>query len=142
MNPYLEAKGKNLSEAFANAAYQFFDLITDASSIEAKESIPIFCESADLDLLFSDWVNSLIWEIRDKKMLFSRFEIQVEGINVKGKIWGEKINPQKHALKRSQIQGIAFDRLHCLEDQQGVRVGGVLNDFERHGLNLKTLWFD
>ena len=31
MDLYLEAKGKNLSEAFTNAAYQFFDLITDAS---------------------------------------------------------------------------------------------------------------
>ena len=142
--PYIECKGTNLNDAFQKAALELMGLITDVTQIEQKQPVTIFCESADLDLLFSDWINTLLWELNDKKMLFSRFDIHVEGINVKGKIWGEPIDPHKHELKRQNIQGIAFDRLSCEEINENgvmrVRVSGVLNDVDRHGYHLEPLW--
>src|SRR5690606_20285840 len=73
----LEAHGPSLSEAFRQAALGFFSELTDLTTVRPEREVEIFCESADLDLLFSDWINTLIYEIRETGMLFSRFEIDV-----------------------------------------------------------------
>lgn len=142
--PRLEATGKTLTEAFQEAASGFFSLFTDLSAVAAKDSVVIYCESSDSDWLFSDWINTLIYEIRERGMLFSKFEIHVEGINVKGKIYGEKINPSQHVLKLESLAGAAFDHLSAEEGDQArgipAKVVAVLNDVNRHPLPLREIW--
>lgn len=130
--PLIEAKAGSLSEAFGLAAQGFFTLITRPETVRPEVEVEIFCESADLDLLFSDWINTLIYETREKRMLFSRFEIEVEGINVKGKIYGERFDPERHPLLRDSIQGIAFNELLTYEGPEEVIVRGVMDDTPRH----------
>lgn len=142
--PRLEASGKDLTEAFQEAARGFFSLFTDLSEVLPREHVVIFCESSDSDWLFSDWINTLIYEIRERKMLFSEFKIHVEGINVKGEILGEKIDPNRHSRKVDFLSGAAFELLSAEEaDPRGgtpARVSVVLNDSKRHPLPVKSLW--
>lgn len=142
--PRLEASGQDLSEAFQEAARGFFSLFTDLSEIRPSERVVIFCESSDSDWLYSDWINTLIYEVRERKMLFSEFKIHVEGINVKGEILGEKIDPKRHSRKIDFLAGAAFELLSAEEADTKLgtpaRVSVVLNDSKRHPLPLKTLW--
>lgn len=138
--PRLEAHGKSLTEAFQNAAHGFFGLFTDVSSIRGTTSVTIFCESSDSDWLFSDWLNTLIYEVRERGMLFSEFHIEVDGINVKGVIRGEPIDPSRHPLRREFLGGAAFDELFAVEHETGAKVSAVLNDEKRHPLPLRELW--
>ncbi len=142
--PHLEASGADFNEAFVEAAQGFFSLFTDLSTVRAHDRVEIFCESSDSDWLFSDWINTLIYEIRERRMLFSEFKIHVEGINVKGEIIGEKIDPKRHPLKIDFLGGAAFNRLSAEEVSLGVgksaRVSVVLDDIKRHPLPLKELW--
>ncbi len=138
--PHLQARGKSLTEAFQSAATGFFGLITDVATIRPTEEVVIFCESSDSDWLFSDWINTLIYEVRERGMLFSEFDIAVDGINVKGKIRGEAIDSKRHPLKLEQLSGAAFDELSAEESADGARVSVVLNDGERHPLPLRVLW--
>jgi SHS2 domain-containing protein len=138
--PHLQARGKSLTEAFRTAATGFFGLITDVETIRPTVEVVIFCESSDSDWLFSDWINTLIYEVRERRMLFSEFLVEVDGINVKGKIRGEAIDPKRHPLKREHLSGAAFDELFAEEGPEGARVSVVLNDGERHPLPLRALW--
>ena len=138
--PLLSATGPDLSEAFREAARGFFDLFTDRTTIRPRVEIPIFCESSDTEWLFSDWLNTLIYEIRERRMVFSEFEIEAEGINVKGKIRGEPIDPLRHPRTREFVAGAAFDGLLVEEFPGEVRVSVVLNDRARHPLPLARLW--
>lgn len=144
--PRIQAEGKDLTAAFVAAAEGFFDLFTDRSEIAPKERVVIFCESSDSDWLFSDWLNTLLYEIRERGMLFSDFRIEVEGINVKGEVWGEKIDPTRHPLRREVLSGAAFAELYAVEadEKNGVpaSVSAVLNDVKRHPLPLRKLWQD
>lgn len=139
-HPRLEAEAANLTEAFREAAGAFFDYFTDRSKVEARTRVVIFCESSDSDWLFSDWINTLIYEIRERGMLFSEFRITVDGINVKGEILGEAIDPSRHVLKRDRMAGAAFDELFAIEEKGRGRVSAVLNDHERHPLPLREIW--
>lgn len=142
--PRIQAEGKDLTTAFVAAAEGFFDLFTDRKKIAAKERVVIFCESSDSDWLFSDWLNTLLYEVRERGMLFSEFRIEVEGINVKGEVWGEKIDPARHPLHREFISGAAFAELYATEpdEKKGIlaSVSAVLNDVKRHPLPLRELW--
>ncbi len=138
--PRLEAQGETLTEAFRTAAFGFIGLITDVASIRATDEVVIFCESSDSDWLFSDWINTLLYEVRERRMLFSEFHVVVDGINVTGKIRGERIDPKRHLLRREVLCGAAFDELFAVEDARGARVSAVLNDEIRHPLPLARLW--
>lgn len=139
-HPRIEAEGKDLTEAFRAAAGAFFEFFTDLSRVRATEKVTIFCESSDSDWLFSDWINTLIYEIRERRMIFSEFRVSVDGINVKGEILGEAIDPSRHPLKREALAGAAFDELFAIEEGSGARVSAVLNDHARHPLPLRELW--
>jgi SHS2 domain-containing protein len=140
VSPRLEARGKSLTEAFREAARGFFGLITDVATIRPSQEIAIFCESSDSDFLFADWINTLIYEIREHGMIFCEFDVEVEGINIKGKIRGEKIDRERHGLLRPSLAGAAFDALFAEEGPEGARVSAVLNDEARHPLPLAELW--
>jgi SHS2 domain-containing protein len=140
VHPRIEAEGADLTEAFREAARGFFDFFTDSAAILPRERVVIFCESSDSDWLFSDWLNTLLYETRERRMLFSDFRVQIDGINVKGEIWGEAIDPQRHPLKRERLAGAAFDELFAIEEGGRARVSAVLNDWVRHPLPLRELW--
>lgn len=142
--PKLEASGKDLTAAFTAAAHGFYGLFTDVAQVRPTEKVVIFCESSDSDWLFSDWINTLLYETRERGMLFSEFHVEVHGINVKGYILGEKIDPKRHLLKRDFIAGAAFESLSAVEEDvkrgEPARVSVVLNDLRQHPLPLKELW--
>ncbi len=140
--PRIEATGQDLSEAFRDAARGFFSLFTDLDRVQALEKVVIHCESSDTDWLVSDWMNTLVYEVRERKMLFSRYEIHVEGIGITGVIWGERIDPVRHPLHREAIAGAAFDLLFGREPEgdSPAAVSVVLNDVARHPLPLRELW--
>ncbi|MBS1962553.1 MAG: archease [Bdellovibrionales bacterium] len=138
--PRLEARGNSLTEAFRRAAVGFYGLITDVAQVRPSSEVTIFCESSDSDWLFSDWINTLLYETRERGMLFSEFHVEVDGINVKGVIRGEAIDPLRHPLRREWLAGAAFELLYAEEGPDGARVSAVLNDEARHPLPLRELW--
>ena len=73
-------------------------------------------------------------------MIFCEFRIEFHGINVKGKIRGEKIDPNRHPRKCDRLSGAAFDELFATEEKDVAYVSAVLNDEARHPLPLKELW--
>lgn len=131
----LQAEGRTLSGAFIRAAERFAALVYDPTTVEPRESVEIFCESADLELLYADWINTLIYEIHHRGMLFSRFEVHVEGINIRGRILGERRDPSRHRILRAETRGIAFTELEVWEERGHVFVRAVLDD-DRHVLRL------
>lgn len=142
--PKLEASGKDLTEAFQQAARGFYSLFTDLAQVRPLQKVAILCESSDTDWLFSDWINTLLYETRERGMLFSEFHVEVDGINVEGYVLGEKIDANRHLLKRDFIAGAAFESLSAVEEDvkrgEPARVGVVLNDLRQHPLPLKELW--
>jgi SHS2 domain-containing protein len=91
-------------------------IITDLSLIEPRDKVAINCEEPDLELLFADWLNALIYEMSTRKMLFSQFEVTIEGSHLAATIWGEKIDVKRHQ-PAVEIKGATYTELAVNEIQ-------------------------
>ena len=88
--------GETIEEAFEEGAAALMAVMCSTEKVEAKEEVIIQCEAEEAELLFADWLNSIIDEMDTRRMLFSRFEVRLNGNKLDGKMWGEKIKPDKH----------------------------------------------
>ena len=55
------------------------------------------CEAPDLELLFVEWLNAIIYEMAVRNMLFGRFSVRIEGTRLEGTLWGEPVDVERHA---------------------------------------------
>jgi SHS2 domain-containing protein len=104
--------GSTCPEAFEMAAVALTAVVTDPESVSAREHIDFCFQAENLDFLFYDWINHLIYEMDTKKMLFGRFEIRfvIDGLKLEARISGEPIDVQKHK-PAVHIKGATFTEL-------------------------------
>ncbi len=108
----LKAYGKNLAEAFANAAYGMFSIIVDLDEVREKEKRHIEINEEDKEGLLFEWLNSLLYYFDVEGLLFKKFEILDFGEgHLKADCKGEKYDPKRHHLKT----GIKSATYHMLE---------------------------
>ena len=109
----LKAHGKNLSEAFENAAKGMFDIITDKSEIESIGQYNIELEAPDLEQLLVDWLSELLYLNSAKNQVFGFFKVELDEKNNKlnAKIFGEKFDLSKHKIG-AEIKAVTY---HMLE---------------------------
>ncbi len=88
--------GESVEEAFAQAAVAMTGVITEPEKIACVAEAKFSCEGTNLEMLFVDWLNAIIYEMAISKQIFGRFEVKIEGSRLSGKAWGEKIDIAKH----------------------------------------------
>ena len=94
------AYGRDLAEAFANAAYGLFSIIVDLRSVRQVEARTVEISEQDGESLLFEWLNHLIYIFDVEKLLFRRFDItEFDGKQLKAICYGEKYDPSRHRLK-------------------------------------------
>lgn len=109
----VKAYGKNLSEAFVNAAKGMFDIITDNSEIESVGQYDLELEAPDLEQLLVDFLSELLYLNSAKNQVFGFFIVDLDEKNKKlsAKIFGEKFDLSKHKIG-AEIKAVTY---HILE---------------------------
>lgn len=111
-------RGETLEDAFAQAALALTAVITDPVKVAPKTMIELDCEASDHELLFVDWLNALIYEMANRRMLFRRFEIHIEGNRLHAQVWGEPIDIEKHQ-PTVEVKGATYTALQVYRDADG-----------------------
>ncbi len=96
----IAAYGKDLPEAFANAAYGMFSLIADLRSIAEVSDREVEVEAPDVEALLVAWLNELLYLFDARQFLPRR--IHVTGINdtqLKATLSGETVDLARHRLQ-------------------------------------------
>ncbi|MHC4292992.1 MAG: archease [Planctomycetota bacterium] len=119
--------GKTVEQAFAQAALALIAIMTDPKDIAAKDKIEIECEETDNEMLFFEWLNALLFEIGSKNMLFSKFEMKLDDNKIKAKVWGEKINPQKHNPV-VEVKAATYTDLKVEQSENGLWIAQCIVD--------------
>jgi SHS2 domain-containing protein len=88
--------GATKQRAFEQAALAMTAVITDPKQIEPRELVEVACQAPDDELLLVDWLNALVFEMATRRMLFSRFEANLDGQRLTGRAWGEKVDVARH----------------------------------------------
>ena len=110
--------GNSVEQAFTQAAMAMTAVITDPQFIDDKICIDVECESTNLEYLFIDWLNSLIYEMATRHMLFNKFKIKIQDNCLTAKICGERVNNDKHQ-PAVEIKGATLTELKVNKDKEG-----------------------
>lgn len=110
--------GKNLDEAFEQTALALTAVITDPAQVKAVEKVDISREAPDDELLLVDWLNALVYEMATRKLLFSRFEVQVKDHALTARAFGEPMDTAKHHMA-VEIKGATYTALRVAQEHNG-----------------------
>jgi len=110
--------GATLGQAFEQAALALPAVITDPASVAPREMIRLSCEAPDAELLLVDWLNTLIYEMATRNMLFSRFEVQLDVNRLTAQAWGETIDVARHR-PAVEVKGATYTALKVAQQQDG-----------------------
>ncbi len=108
--------GSTEAEAFEQAALAMTAVVTDPAAVEAREVVAVECEAPDRELLFSEWLNNLIYEMSTRKMLFGRFRVQLDGARLHARAWGERVDPPRHH-PAVEIKGATYTALRVARER-------------------------
>ena len=114
----VRGEGATLAEAFAAAAEAMTSVITELHSVAQHKAIPITCQASDPELLLVDWLNVLIYEMATRHMLFSRFDISIEGERLSATVWGESVDVERHQ-PTVEVKGATYTALEVRQLANG-----------------------
>jgi tRNA nucleotidyltransferase (CCA-adding enzyme) len=110
--------GATLEQAFEQAALALTAVIVDPAAVAPRETIRLFCEAPDAELLLVDWLNALIYEMVTRNMLFSRFEVHLEGERLSAQVWGEALEVVRHH-PAVEVKGATYTALKVARQPDG-----------------------
>ena len=114
----VRGRGNSREMAYEEAAVALMAVITDPAKVNCRESIGIDCEAPDLELLFVDWLNALVYEMATRRMLFCRFSIGLDGTRLHASACGEAIDIARHQ-PAAEVKGATYTELAVREDRPG-----------------------
>lgn len=118
----LVAYGKNLTEAFANAAYGMFSIIAELEDVGEVESRPVAIEEADIEGLLFEWLNRLLYFFDVEMLIFKRFDIiEFEDNCLRANCYGEKYDRSRHRLKTG-VKSATYHMMEVDREKNRVRV--------------------
>ncbi len=102
--------GDSQSDLFANSAFALFDVMTDVDKIDIKERLPLEVEGADRDDLMVNWMRELLYLYQGSGYLLKEIQIrEVKDTVVKAEVCGEKIDPDRHEIKK-EVTAVAYQQ--------------------------------
>ena len=113
----VEVHGDTLEERFANAAYALFDQMTDVSKIEPTGEMRIQIEAETREQLLVDFLQELLFLHDAENLVFSMFEIVLDGNKLDARIHGEEFDDERHT-KRSVVKGVTYHKLEFNDAQK------------------------
>lgn len=105
-----KAYGKDLNELFSNAALAMFEVMINTKQVKEKIIKEIELKTDDLESLMFSWLNELLFYVDAESLAFSRFDVSIEGYQLKAKCYGEKINTEKHET-RTEIKATTYHKM-------------------------------
>ena len=120
---YIAAYGKNLEEAFENAAYATFEGMTDVDKVQPQLEDTVEVEGHDDQALLYNWLEALLIKFDVTGNLYSRFKITCiektsAGFKLKAKIWGEAFDAKRH-LSKVGVKAVTYHQMEILEGAKG-----------------------
>lgn len=88
--------GATMEQAFEQAGLALMSVMVPLERITPASRVAVSCAAPDCELLFTDWLNSILHEMAVRKMVFSRFQVCLQGGGLSGELWGEPMDALRH----------------------------------------------
>lgn len=119
--------GRSMAEAFEEAAVALAAVITEPSRVDARSEVTIECQAPDPEVLLVDWLNALIYEMAVRRMILARFEVSLEGNQLRARAWGEDTDVARHE-PAVEVKGATYTDLFVGQNSSGAWVAQCVVD--------------
>jgi SHS2 domain-containing protein len=111
--------GHTPAQAFEQTALAMTAVIVDPSSVQARDTLQIEVSGPDAEMLLYEWLNSLVYEMATRKMLFGQFRVEIADGELRGTAQGEPIDVARHR-PTVEIKGATFTELAVRQRDDGL----------------------
>jgi tRNA nucleotidyltransferase (CCA-adding enzyme) len=118
--------GPTPAAAFEQAALALTAVVTGAE-VRPEIQVDVTCKAPDLEVLFVDWLNAIIYEMAVRRMLFGRFSVKIEGDTLTGSLLGEAVDRARHA-PACEPKGATYTALRVEKLSGGTWAAGCIVD--------------
>ena len=116
------AFGGDLPEAFGNAAYAMFDILTNVDEIKEIDSFDVRVSASNVEELLISWLDELLYRYETERFVCRRFVIDDMGdTDLHAAVFGEKLDPVRHEIK-AEIKSVTYHQLKVEETDDGWKV--------------------
>lgn len=123
----VRGRGGTAAAAFEQAALAMMAVIVDPGVVKPVSVVEVQCSASELEMLLADWLGAVLCEMSERRMLFSRFEVEIEGGVLKGKAWGEEVEPERHK-PAVEVKGVSYLGLKVKQRADGMWVAECVVD--------------
>lgn len=88
--------GTTMEQAFEQAGLALISVMVPLDRITPTSRVAVHCEAPDCELLFTDWLNTILREMAVRKMVFSRFQVRLKEGQLSAELWGEPMDAGRH----------------------------------------------
>jgi tRNA nucleotidyltransferase (CCA-adding enzyme) len=118
--------GSTRGEAFRQAARALTAVVTDPAGVKPTEAVPIVCRAASDELLLLEWLNTLIYEMAVRSMLFGDYAVEMTDGELRATAYGERVDVERHE-PAVEVKGATFTALEVRQDPDGWRAQCVVD---------------
>lgn len=114
----LRAIAPSRERLFEKIAKALTAVITDPRRVRQAQHLSIHCESPDDALLLIDWLNTLIYEMAVRRMIFGAWQVSLDGHVLDARVAGEVVDRMRHHPV-VEIKGATYTELSVTQDDAG-----------------------
>lgn len=111
----IRGRGPTPEIAFAQAALALTSVMVDLDRVQARQEIPITCRASNLDDLFFDWIDALVFVASTERMVFRWHDVHIDDGHLRAHAWGEALDPARHQ-PAVEVKGPTYTGLHVARD--------------------------
>ena len=119
--------GRSVAEAFSQAGRALTSVIVNPATVKETLTRHICCTSEDLDTLFYDYLNEILYEMSVHHMLFSRFDVSITGHTLHATLHGEHFAQNRHEIA-VEIKGATYYELLVQKKTNGLYIAQAVVD--------------
>jgi len=114
----VRGRGADPAQAFVQAATALTAVVTDPAQVRAVTTVPIHCRAPDLELLLYEWLNALVFQMATQHLLFSGFDVTIDGDQLVAEARGERVDVERHA-PAVEVKGATMTELAVRQEADG-----------------------
>ncbi len=119
--------GHTRAEAFEQAAVAMTAAITDPELVRPLMRVELNLPDDDEELLLTDWLNSLVYEMDTRRMLFGRFSVRIDRRRLTAIAEGEPVDVKRHR-PAVEVKGATLTELKVAQQPDGSWVAQCVVD--------------
>jgi SHS2 domain-containing protein len=113
--------GPTMAASFEQAALALTSVVADLESIHAETAVEVHCAAPNIELLFTDWLNAIVFEMATRRILFCEFHVSIEAATLSLDGWarGETISATRHK-PAAEVKGATLSELVVAQTPDGI----------------------